>query len=197
MIQLAEALRFTKLLNDFRQIKRTIFVTGENRLENDSEHSYQLAMLGWYLLQADNFGLDIDLVIKYGLVHDLVEVYAGDTYIYGEVSDTSTKHEREYQAKLKLAEEYLDFPELGSLIDGYEAKIDRESKFVSVLDKILPVINIYLDNGRTWKDKGVTLDMIISHKAEKIKQFPELIPLFQELVAILQKEEIRFFGGQE
>lgn len=198
MIELPNLLRFTKLLNEFRQIRRVVLVNGEDRWENDVEHSYQLAMVGWYLLQQDNFGLDCDLVLKYSLVHDLVEVYTGDTYIYGDKSDLATKQERESRALAKLVEEYYDFPELVSLIKGYESKSDRESKFVYVLDKILPILNIYLDNGRTWKEKEVSLTMIIEHKTEKMAQFPELAPLFEELVAILRaKESSLFLSGDK
>ncbi len=75
-------LDFTKLLNKFRAVKRIVFTVGEGEPENDAEHSYQLAMLSWYIISAENLKLDKNLVIKYALVHDLVEVYAGDTYFY-------------------------------------------------------------------------------------------------------------------
>ncbi len=85
-------LDFTRFLNSFRAIKRVIFTVGDGEPENDSEHSYQLAMMAWYIISAENLKLDRNLVIKYALVHNLVEVYAGDTYFYR--SDKEEKHKK-------------------------------------------------------------------------------------------------------
>lgn len=81
-LELPNIINFTKLLNKFCDIERVIHSNGGDRLENDVEHSYRLAMLAWYIISSNKLSLDLDLVIKYALVHDLVEVYAGDTYIY-------------------------------------------------------------------------------------------------------------------
>ena len=56
------------------------------------------------------------------------------------------------------------------LIEQYEAREDKESRFVYALDKIQPMLNIYTDGGRTWKEKGVTIDMLVEYKKEKVKQ---------------------------
>ena len=71
MLDLQKILGFTRLLNKFRQVRRTIRVNSEERLENDVEHSYYLGMLAWYIADSHNLSLDKDLVLKYALVHDV------------------------------------------------------------------------------------------------------------------------------
>ena len=81
-ISLKKVIDFVELLNRYRRVKRIVMVNKENRWENDIEHSYQLAMLAWYLLDSLKIKFNTDLVLKYALIHDIVEVYAGDTYCY-------------------------------------------------------------------------------------------------------------------
>jgi len=178
---LSDILKFLKLLHLFQQVRRATLVTGEDRQENDFEHSYQLAMLGWYLIERKKLKLDSSLVVKYSLVHDLVEAYAGDTYTYGLV-EKEVKHEKETKAQKKLEEEFADFPEMNALIKNYEERNDEESRFVYALDKIIPMLNNYSDNGRTWKKHNITLEMLINQKQGKVEVSPECKAYFDELV---------------
>lgn len=84
MFDFQKIFAYVRFPDEFRKIKRVVYNTGEDRLENDSEHSYQLTMIAWYIMDAYKLDLDRDLVIRYCLIHDLVEVYAGDTYIYSQ-----------------------------------------------------------------------------------------------------------------
>jgi len=188
-------LKFVNLLNDYRNVKRAILVNGDDRWENDVEHSYQLAMLAWYIIDSKKLNLDINLVLKYALVHDLVEVYAGDTYFYETDEEVlNSKDQREDEARKKLKVEYGEFGDLHDLITSYEDRKDAESKFVYTLDKLQPVLNIYLDGGRTWKDKKVTFDMLYQNKKTKISMDKDVKKYFDELAEILEdnKEELFF-----
>lgn len=134
---LDKLLQFTKLLNEFRAIERMIPVQGTSRFENDTEHSYDLAMLAWYIVSSAKMPLDHDKVIRYALVHDFLEVYAGDTYIYSkDAAHLASKHDRETMAIVKLRETLTEFPDLHQTINAYEARQDAESRFVYALDKI-------------------------------------------------------------
>ena len=87
-------------------------------MENDMEHSYQLVMLAWYLMDAYKLDLDSNLVMRYCLVHDLVEVYAGDTYTFTQdVDHLSSKVEREEKALLLIKEKFQEFPEMTEYIE--------------------------------------------------------------------------------
>src|SRR3989344_1062689 len=150
MSNLDKILNFIELIQKFRSIERLVHVNGKDRNENDVEHSFSLAMLGWYINDTEKLGLNLEKIIKYALIHDLVEVHAGDTFFYHKDSNmTADKKEREERAAHKLRGEYPEFPELHSIMEKYEKREDKESKFVYALDKIEPVLNIYLDKGRS------------------------------------------------
>jgi putative hydrolase of HD superfamily len=197
-LKLEDILSFTKLLNKFQEVERVLYVPGTNKLENDAEHSYQLAMLAWYILSNNSFNLNKDLVIKYALIHDLVEVYAGDTFLYSkDQNEHNSKNDREESARLRIKEEFLSFEDLHETISNYENKKDAESNFVYVLDKIHPVIQLYLDNGRMWKEREVTLAMLIEKKKSKAQLSPELLPLWNELEEILTEEQSTIFYNNQ
>ncbi|MDB5237439.1 MAG: metal dependent phosphohydrolase, putative hydrolase of superfamily, partial [Parcubacteria group bacterium] len=123
------------------------------------------------------------------------EVYAGDTYIYGNAEELASKHEREAAAAQRLAEEFPDFPDLHELIETYEKREDAESRFIYALDKLQPVLHIYLDDGATWKETGVTLAMAIENKTPKIAVSPEIAAYFDELLVLLRERQEELFGS--
>lgn len=152
--------------------------------ENDTEHSYNPAMTAWFLAQQFP-ELDKAKILEYALVHDLVEVHAGDTYIYGSEEELASKQQREAEALEKLEADWVDFKDMNKRIHAYEQRIDAESKFVYALDKIMPIMLIYIHDGYTWKKEGVTVDMLYKAKIEKIGLSPEILPYFEELHALL------------
>jgi len=195
MLDLQKILGFVRLLNAFRQVRRALRVNSEERLENDVEHSYYLGMLAWYIADSHHLALDKDLILKYALVHDIVEAHAGDTYVFTtDAKKRDSKEAREKKAILQLQKEFPEFGDLHKLIAGYEKREDDESRFVYALDKIQPVLNIYLDNGRTWKENGVTIQMLVDFKKEKTALSPEVHSCFDELIGLLKKDEAKLFG---
>ncbi len=177
--------QFNDLLTAYQGIERMVYVRGTDRLENDVEHSYLLTMLAWYLIEKDKLKLDVNRVIKYALIHDLVEVYAGDTYVYDKVA-RATKKKREAAAAKRLADEYSDFETLHTLIEEYERQDDPESRFVKALDKLHPMLCIYADEGRFWKEKGVTVELMIETKQETFDRSPEVKPYFDMMIELLR-----------
>ena len=174
-----------------------MLVNGEDRYENDTEHSYQLAMLALYIVNSQKLDLNHELILKYALIHDLVEVYAGDTYIYStDTKEINSKEEREKKAMRQLKREFPEFPELHKIIKDYETKINKESRFIYSLDKIQPILNVYTDNGKTFKQEGVTLQMLIDCKKDKVAVSPEVKIYFDELIKLLKKEEKTLFKKQ-
>lgn len=188
-LSLSKLQSFIKLITDFGKVQRVIYFPGTDRQENDQEHSYSLAMTAWYLAESNKLPLDIEKVLKYALVHDLVEVFAGDTYIYGDAAHLASKVEREEKAAKQLLAEHPEFQELHDCIAAYMRHAEPESKFVYALDKILPVLLIYADGGRTWKEENITLEMLISHKADKVAVSPEIETYFNELIGLLRGEK--------
>jgi len=191
---LDKLLQFARTLNVFQSVERVIRVKDQDRWENDMEHSYHLAMLAWYIVDSEKLPLDREKIFRYALAHDLVEVYAGDTYIYSEdASFIESKPERERQAAERLALEFPEIPEIHAAIRGYVSKEDAESRFVYALDKIEPLVKMYLDGGRTWKEKDVTLDMVYDIKKNKVAISPEIQKYFDEFMILLRGEEATLF----
>lgn len=191
---LKKLLKFVEFTHKFQQVRRVLLVNGEERQENDAEHSYQLALVAWYLVDSKKLKLDLEKVIRYAIVHDLVEVYAGDTYFFTTDQDLkNSKKTRETEAAKKIAEEFSEISGINQIIFDYEEKIDEESKFVYALDKILPVMNIFLDGGRSWRKEKVDLEMLRT-KDEKVKSSPVIEGIWWDLVSELEKNKNNLFG---
>jgi len=191
-----ELLKFVELTQEFKAIKRRIVFSNDDREENDAEHSYQLALVAWYLINKDSLNLNIELAVKYALIHDLVEVYAGDTPAAlhkGFEDEQNTKHEREEQAAKLLKEKFPEFYELHSLIQNYEEKADEEARFVNALDKILPVLSVYLDGGYSWKTHDISFEDLIQNKTERIALSPVVRKYFEEMVELLKENKQNLF----
>ncbi|AKM84257.1 TPA: hypothetical protein DCZ46_02825 [Candidatus Campbellbacteria bacterium] len=195
MKDLQNILKFTKLLNEFRKIERMNLSSRGDRKENDAEHSYQLAMLGWYISTTQKMDLDFNLVIKYSLIHDLVEIYAGDTYVYTKNIDLkNSQKEREFSSLERLKSEFGEISDIFDLIEEYEKRENKESKFVYALDKVEPMISNYLHRGKVWKENNIKLENIINHKINKVSEDKEVERIFKKLIELMRKEEKDLFN---
>lgn len=195
---LQKLLGFSKIIHELQKVERVIRVPGLERWENDVEHSYSLAMLAWYIVDSQKLPLDRDKVFCYALAHDLVEVYAGDTWLFSkDQALLDSKPERERMAAERLVTEFPEVPEMHAAIIGYVEKNDPESRFVYALDKIEPLVKVYLDGGRTLKEKGVTIEMIYESKKDKVALSPEIKAYFDEFMELLRKEETNLFPKKE
>lgn len=191
---LKELFEFIDLTHKFQQVERVIDLPNSNHRENDAEHSYQLTMVAWYLVTKHKLQLDLTLVIKYALIHDLVEAYAGDSFIYdGDPDREKKKKVKEEIAMKKLEENFPDFRDLHHLIKSYEKKTYQEAKFIWALDKMIPIWNIYLDNGRSWHKENISLKMLIENKTSKVKASDIVNDYFQETIKLLEEREEELF----
>ena len=190
MTSLEKILKFIEFTHEIQSVERAIYIRGKERKENDMEHQYQLAMLAWYIIVTEKLKLDKEKVIQYALIHDIVEAYAGDTFFFG---PRNGKAKRERAAAKRLVKEFPEFKDLHRMIEKYEHKKDKESRFVYALDKILPICNIYFDNGRLWKESQVSLPLLLSKKKAKVAVAPELKPYYKELTALLKLHEKDLF----
>ena len=194
-MDLQKLLHFVRFSQLFREVERKVLIKKSQRPEGDAEHSFQLALVAWYLIDSNKLHLNTDRVIKYALVHDLVETYAGDTPMNSKDKEyLESKAEREKAAEIKIQKEFPEFPELIQSLHDYEKRKDNESKFVYALDKLLPPLNIYLEDGYSWKMNDVSLDLIITSKKEKIIISLEIKNYFDQLVELLKKDENRLFN---
>lgn len=189
---LEELLSIVALTHSFQQIRRRIYATGEDRFENDSEHSFQLAFIAWYLIDKENLPLNKEKALQYALCHDIVEVFAGDVFFHRTPEEEQKKIDLEREATEKLREMYTDFPSLTATLQAYEERADPESKFIYALDKLLPMLNIMLDKGRSWHVNEVSLEKLYEGKHEKISSDPVILEYFVLIVAVLKNNPSLF-----
>lgn len=154
--------------------------------ENDVEHSYSLAMVGWFLSQFFPH-LNGQTVMRYAMVHDIVEVYAGDTFVFAEQSEIDGKKDREQLALNRIKREWRDFPEMLETIEQYEAMSDKESKFVYALDKVMPMLLNILSGGHTWQKEKLSPGRVHNAKKDKVKISPEISAYYDEIYALIEK----------
>jgi 5'-deoxynucleotidase YfbR-like HD superfamily hydrolase len=126
-------------------------------LENDAEHSYQLAMVCWSANHQYDLGLQDEKLLKYALVHDLVELYSGDTDAFGDEERLAQKTENEERSFQRLRQNYAPFNELLAAIETYREKQEPEAKLVNIFDKLIAETNILNSNDDYYIRRKVDL----------------------------------------
>ena len=200
-LELSDLMQFTEFLNTFKAIERLVWFKGVEGRERNGEHVFQLCLSCWFIINRCNLKLNLYRVFMLALVHDLVETYAGDTpafgshYPNGELAPShKDKTDREKNALQRIRQEWgSKFPEMVSVIDDYEWKIDEESRFVYALDKLLPIINIYQDGGRSWHELGVGPETHDLYKRPKIAQHKVVAELYEVLFETLMNDRDKLF----
>ncbi len=147
-----------KLKNIFRQS----YISDESRRENDAEHSWHLTLMAITLYEhANDPGLDLLKILRMVIIHDIVEIDAGDTYIYDEVHKQD-QAEREQRAADRLfgllpADQASSFR---SIWDEFEAGKSPEARFAKAIDRLHPMLLNYLAGGKTWTKHGVVASQV-------------------------------------
>ena len=151
--QLAFSLEIDKEKNIFRQTH----LSGHGRRENDAEHAWHMAIMAYLLREYANEHVDITRVVLMCLIHDLVEIDAGDTYAY-DTEGRKTQKAREDAAKERLfsllPEDQRD--ELTTLFEEFEEGRTAEARYVRAMDNLQPLILNHSNGGSDWKEHGVT-----------------------------------------
>ncbi len=178
--RIQKQLDFIVELDKMKSIFRHTILTDRSRRENDAEHSFHIATMA-IILKEHSVYPDVDLtrVMKMLLVHDLVEIDAGDTFAYDDLGNES-KQLRESRAAERI---YGLLPadqgsELMALWREFDAAATHDAKFAAALDRLQPMLNNLHTDGHTWRENGVTLEKVRS-RAEPIR---EAIPAVYEAV---------------
>ena len=177
--QLAFALEIDKEKNIFRQTH----LSNHGRNENDAEHAWHMAIMAYLLKEYANEPVDIGKVMLMCLIHDVVEIDAGDTYAYDAEALKSQK-EREDAAKERifgmLPTEQKE--ELIALFDEFEAYETAESKFAHAMDNMQPLILNHSNNGGDWKEHGVSAKQVYGRQSQTAKGSQILFEATDELL---------------
>jgi putative hydrolase of HD superfamily len=144
-----------------KEIYRQTHITGGKRKENDSEHAWHLAIMTWLLCEYSNEKIDVAKTMLMTLVHDLVEVYAGDTYAY-DAEGSRTQEEREQRAADAI---FGMLPEdqggmLRSLWEEFEEYETPEARFAHTMDNFQPMLLNDSNGGGDWIEHGIARSQV-------------------------------------
>ena len=173
--RLDQQLKFSAEIDKMTGIYRRTMLLSEERHENDAEHSWHIAVMGLLFKEYCVEEPDVERAIKMMVVHDLIEIYAGDTFAY-DVEGNASKAEREAKAADKL---YSQLPaeqgaELRSLWEEFDAMETADAKYAACLDRLQPLIHNTLTEGHTWRNGGAVRPQVEA-RAKVIKEFmPEV-----------------------
>lgn len=193
MVPLPKLEEFMQFLHKVQNVKRVARIPDEKEYRSTAEHTFELAMLCWYIASANKLNLDTEKILMYALAHDLLEGYAGDSYIY-DTEALRTKHEREAAALVKIEETFSEFPELIETIHTYERKEDPESVFVYAADKLIDPLNASMESTQSiWKDMRVTYEQLREYKDRKIEPSKDISFYWKLLVEKLEAKKDFYF----
>ena len=176
--QLDFALEIDKEKNIFRQTH----LSGHGRNENDAEHAWHMAIMAYLLREYSNEPVDITRVMLMFLIHDVVEIDAGDTYAY-DAEGLKTQKAREEAAKERI---YSLLPEdqkkeLAAIFDEFEESKTPESKFAHAMDNLQPLMLNNSNDGGDWREHGVSAKQVYGRQdrtkegSEKLYEITEQI----------------------
>ena len=182
--QLAFALEIDREKNVFRQTH----LSGHGRRENDAEHAWHMAVMAYLLREYANEKVDIARVMILCLIHDIVEIDAGDTYAY-DAEGLKTQKAREDAAKERifslLPEDQKE--ELIALFDEFEAYQTPESKFAHAMDNLQPLILNNSNDAGDWKEHGVSAARVYARQSKTRLGSEKLFEAADEII----REHIR------
>lgn len=157
-------LRFIAEIDRLKSVLRRTPLTDGSRRENSAEHSWHMALMAVLLREYSEDGVDVDHVMRLILVHDLVEIDAGDTFAY-DVAANEGKAEREERAAKRLFSLLPEdqATEVRALWDEFEQGRTREARYAVALDRLQPFIqNSRVGGGGTWSENGVTRAQVLA-----------------------------------
>ena len=162
--RLERQIQFLLEIDKLKSIYRRTYLIDGSRRENSAEHSWHLAILVMVLAEHANEPLDVSKVMRMVLVHDIVEIDAGDTYFY---SDQGGKIERERVAAKRIfgllpPDQKLQFQ---NLWEEFESGTTPESRFAQAMDRFIPQLHNFHTQGRSWTEHGITAELVLSRNA--------------------------------
>ena len=183
MNRFEQQMKFILEIDKVKNVFRQTYLADGNRKENDAEHSWHMAIMAYLLKEYAQEEVDIMRVVLMVLIHDLVEIDAGDTYAY-DLDGLQTKREREVKAAERIfgllpKDQEEQFRELWDEFEAYES---AEAKYAHMLDNFQPLmLNDALD-GKSWKEHKVKKSQIYSRNAKTMEGSEKIWEYMKDLV---------------
>lgn len=168
--RLEQQIAFCREIDKEKFIGRQTWLTGAVRKENDAEHAWHMAVMTVLLSEYANEEIDVLRTMTMLLIHDLVEIYAGDTYAYDE-EGKKTQKSREIAAADRL---FHMLPEdqgkkFREIWEEFEAENTPESRFARTMDNLQPMMLNAATDGKSWADRGIRLSQILGRNKNTAK----------------------------
>ena len=181
--RLTQQIQFIVEIDKLKKILRQTMLTDASRRENSAEHSWHLAMMTMILAEYAPLEVDLFHAMKMVLIHDLVEIDAGDTFCF-DVQNNKNKADRETAAAKRL---FGILPEnqrqeLHLLWEEFEARETPSAKFAVALDRIQPMLNNQATKGGTWQLYNIKHEQVMKRMAPVEEGAPQLWDLVQETI---------------
>ncbi|UPZ38624.1 HD domain-containing protein [Sphingobacterium sp. PCS056] len=162
---LQQQIDFIKEIDKVKYIQRKTKLFNSDRNENDAEHSWHLAMMAIILAEHSNEPIDILKVVKMVLIHDIVEIDAGDTFIY----DTQKNHTNTDEERLAAKRIFGLLPQkqaegLIEIWEEFEAGLTHEAKFARAMDRLEPLLQNTSNSGGTWNEFDINYSKVYDKK---------------------------------
>ncbi|MCM2997305.1 HD domain-containing protein [Paenibacillus cellulositrophicus] len=182
--RLNRQIEFIREIDKLKTIYRQSYLMDKSRHENDAEHTWHITLMAWLLEEhLDQRKVNLLRVMKMLLVHDLVEIDAGDTFAYDEKGQEG-KFEREMAAAKRifglLPVDQRD--EMLALWLEFEQRETLESRYAAAMDRIQPLLHNYFTGGKAWQEHGVTADRVRARIVFLQEDLPDLYSLVQHLI---------------
>ena len=161
--RLDRQLQFILEIDKEKQVFRQTHLSGHGRRENDAEHAWHMAVAAWLLREYSNEPVDIGHVVLMCLIHDLVEIDAGDTYAYDELPEDQSR-------------------ELKALFDEFEAWETPEAKFAHAMDNLQPLLLNHSNDGGDWREHGVNRTQILGRQSKTALSSEDLYRVTEEII---------------
>ena len=164
MHSLIQQMAFIREIDKLKSIVRHSKLIDNSRKENTAEHSWHVAMMAMTLAEHANESIDINRVIKILILHDIVEIDAGDVLAYTYDPEKTLREQKAADRIFGLLPD-TQAQEYRALWNEYEACNTPESRFAMALDRLMPMIHNYESGGETWKINNITAHMVLERNA--------------------------------
>lgn len=181
--RLKKQVEFMLELDKMKNLYRQTYVLHEDRKENDAEHSWHLAILAMLMAEHANKPVDAVKIIKMVLIHDVVEIDAGDTYCY-DTEGCKTKADREEKAAQRIFGLLPDDQkkEFYDLQREFEDSETDDARFAAVLDRVQPLLLNYTKGGISWKEHGIAKEQVMGRNKEYFGESDEIAELIVSVI---------------
>ncbi len=181
-------LRFLKELDKAKGIERVIHL--QTRMESDAEHSWHLAMFVM-LFEKDLPKMNVERVLKMVLIHDLVEIYAGDTFSFDKVAKKSQEAREIKAAKRLFAKLPSDLEkEFWSLFLDYDKSKTKEARVAKAFDKIQPMMQHILNKGKTMKKYGIREQDVEDYVKNHTENYEIISKIYELLFSEIKRKKL-------